>query len=181
VLDLYERHGHEGYDEAVSQSSHARQCAELTAAGGGAPAAVAAALLHDVGHLLALDGGGPDRRHEDTGADWLAGLFGDDVLEPIRLHVEAKRYLCATDPAYLGLLSDGSTRSLVGQGGPLDGDAVARFEARPGHAAAVALRRLDDRAKDLAARPAPMASWRSLLEAVSAARPSDPGGASPPG
>jgi gamma-butyrobetaine dioxygenase len=171
VLALYARFGGETYDEVVTQSSHARQCAELTAAAGGPPTAVAAALLHDVGHLLALADGHRDRRHEDVGVRWLAGLFGAEVLDPIRLHVEAKRYLCATDPGYRRRLSAGSERSLAGQGGPLTDAGVAAFTAHPGRAAAVALRRMDDEAKDLTAAPAPMDTWRDLLLDVSVAGP----------
>jgi predicted HD phosphohydrolase len=170
VLALYDRHGGETYDEAVTQSSHARQGAAATAAAGGTPEAVVAALLHDVGHLLAIAHGTPDHRHEIVGAAWLSSLFVDDVLGPIRLHVAAKRYLCATDPGYRRLLSAGSERSLVRQGGPLDADEVRRFEARAGWTAAVDLRLHDDRAKDLTAAPPPMAAFRDVLADVSARR-----------
>jgi predicted HD phosphohydrolase len=168
VLGLFTRHGGETYDEDVTQSSHARQCAASAAAAGEPEVAVAAALLHDVGHLLSVADGVRDRRHEDVGARWLAGLFDDAVLTPIRLHVDAKRYLCATDRAYRRLLSEGSERSLVGQGGPFTPEEAERFESRPGWEAAVALRRHDDRAKDLSATPAPLETFRDLLARVSA-------------
>ena len=88
-----------------------------------------------------------DQRHEARGSAWLAGLFPPAVTAPIALHVRAKRYLCAVDPSYLAVLSPGSVASLERQGGPLSADEVAAFEANPGWADAVALRRWDDQAK----------------------------------
>jgi predicted HD phosphohydrolase len=101
-----------------------------------APASfVAAALLHDVGHLLHDAGEQPaargiDDRHEEIGAEHLAA-FGPAVAEPVRLHVAAKRYLCATDPGYFGRLSPGSVRSLALQGGVFTPTEVAAFRAQP--------------------------------------------------
>jgi predicted HD phosphohydrolase len=108
--------------------------------------------LHDVGHLLhglpedAADRG-VDARHEDGGAAWLAGHFGPEVAAPVRLHVAAKRYLCAVDTDYLGRLTPASLRSLELQGGPFDAAGVAAFEREPFHREAVRLRRWDDAAK----------------------------------
>jgi phosphonate degradation associated HDIG domain protein len=154
VLDLYRRWGAEHYDEALSQTEHALQCAALARAEGAEDPLVAAALLHDVGHLLELaarDGLGElpsvDQGHESVGARYLAQLFGPQVTAPISLHVRAKRYLCAVDPAYLAGLSEGSARSLALQGGPADADEVAAFEGNPGFDAAVCLRRWDDGGK----------------------------------
>lgn len=152
VLDLYGRFGAARYDEDLAQLDHAVQTAALARASGAAEPLVAAALLHDVGHLLALaDGSGPDgeedRRHEAVGAAWLAGLFGPEVTRPIALHVRAKRYRVAVDPAYAADLSAGSTASLVRQGGPMTATEVAAFETLPGFADAVALRGWDDRGK----------------------------------
>jgi gamma-butyrobetaine dioxygenase len=172
VIELYDRVGGDPYDEVVTQVAHALQSA-ARAQGAGAPdTMVAAALLHDVGHLLDLDRGrGPagtgirdvDLRHEDTGAAWLRPLFPPEVTAPIALHVRAKRYLCAVDPAYRGQLSDGSVRSLVLQGGPMAGDEVQRFEALPASSEAVLLRRWDDAAKVVGASPPAMSEYVSLL------------------
>ena len=141
VIALYQRWGRQHYDDLVSQLDHGLQCAALGASTAGAPAElIAASLLHDLGHLLELEASngrigdlGIDRRHEATAARVLAGLFPSGVTAPIALHVEAKRYLCAVDDAYLSLLSDGSVRSLATQGGPMDDAARARFEALPAH------------------------------------------------
>jgi phosphonate degradation associated HDIG domain protein len=146
---LYAARGEETYGEGVSQAEHAVQCAALAEAEGAAPSLVAAALLHDIGHLLAGEGAEPaaDDRHEALGARALAGLFGPEVRAPIALHVTAKRYLCLKDGAYLGALSPASRRSLAMQGGPLDAGEAATFEKAPSWREAVSLRRLDDRAK----------------------------------
>jgi predicted HD phosphohydrolase len=95
-----------------------------------------------------------DIRHERLGADWLEPLFGSGVAEPVRHHVAAKRYLCATNSAYWQALSPASQRSLEIQGGPMTADEIVDFESMPGAGAGVALRRRDDRAK-VAGLPVP--------------------------
>ena len=113
---------------------------------------VTAALLHDVGHLLHnLADDAPeqeiDDRHEQLAARWLARYFGPDVIEPVRMHVPAKRCLCAIEPEYLGLLSEPSLLSLRLQGGPMTADEVAEFRTSPHYEASLRLRRWDDEAK----------------------------------
>jgi phosphonate degradation associated HDIG domain protein len=175
VVELYRDLGAEPYDEEVSQLAHALQTAALAEAAGATDALVVAALLHDVGHLLDLrQRGGAlpegDARHEQTGARFLAALFGPEVTAPIALHVQAKRYLCAVEPEYVDLLSAGSQASLARQGGPFSEAEAATFEARPGHADAVRLRRWDDRGKvDGLAVPS-LSYYRALLERL-AVRP----------
>jgi phosphonate degradation associated HDIG domain protein len=156
--------------ERVTQLEHALQCAALAEASGAGAALISAALLHDIGHLLHDVGPeaaerGLDDRHEVLGGDWLAHWFGEDVAGPVRLHVDAKRYLTATDPGYLAMLSPASVRSLALQGGPFSGDAAAGFIARPHAAAAVRLRRWDEAAK-IPGRPTPdLAHFARYLEA----------------
>ncbi|MEQ1788060.1 MAG: phosphohydrolase [Acidimicrobiales bacterium] len=172
VLALLAAHGAERYDEEIFQLAHAEQTAALAGAAGASAALVAASLLHDVGHLLELAGAGGtrdrtvDHRHEARGAAWLAGLFPPAVTAPIALHVRAKRYLCAVDPAYGEVLSAGSVASLERQGGPMDAAEVAAFEANAGWEDAVALRRWDDVAKvpDLVVPTAE--TYRPLLESL---------------
>lgn len=175
VLAQLERWGTSRYDEEILQLDHALQTAALAQATGAADPLVAAALLHDVGHLLdTADGDGRrdrtiDQRHEARGAAWLAGIFPPVVTAPIALHVRAKRYLVAVDPDYAGILSKGSTASLARQGGPYDADAVAAFETDPGWEDAVALRRWDDKAKVDGLAVPDLASYRPLLDSL--ARP----------
>jgi predicted HD phosphohydrolase len=142
----------------VSQTEHALQCAALAEAEGAAPALVAAALLHDAGHLLAKRSEGIDDKHEDIAWGFLKSSFGPDVSEPVRLHVDAKRYLCTVEPDYFSILSPGSVRSLELQGGKLPAHGVHEFRSHRFADDAIRLRRWDDRAK------VPGAATRSLRE-----------------
>jgi gamma-butyrobetaine dioxygenase len=123
---------------------------------------VAAALLHDIGHLRKET----DARHGEAGARWLSQWFGEAVTEPVRLHVAAKRYLCAVEPGYFGLLSAESVRTLSRQGGPMTAEEAAAFEALPHARDAVAVRRWDDQAKDPAVTPPEFAHFARLLGAL---------------
>ena len=133
---------------AVSQKQHALQAAWLAESDGHPGALVAAALLHDIGHMIHDPAMlGLDDRHEELGHAWLARHFGPEVSEPVRLHVAAKRYLCLTEADYFGKLSPDSVRSLELQGGPMSAAEVEAFRASPHAAAAVRLRRYDELAK----------------------------------
>ena len=137
----------------VSQLQHALQAAQQAESEGCTPATVLASLLHDVGHMIHELGEDPAGRgiddvHEELGAAWLAKHFTPDVVEPVRLHVAAKRYLCATESDYFGKLSADSVRSLELQGGLMSPEELAAFCAHPQHAEAVRLRRFDEAAKD---------------------------------
>lgn len=153
ICALYEGRGGELYGgEQVTQLAHALQCVASAEAEGASPALIAAALLHDIGHLLHKLGDdaaerGVDDRHQVGGAKWLRRWFGPEVTEPIRLHVDAKRYLCAVEPGYFDTLSPGSVRSLELQGGRFESDGAAEFIAQPHAADAVRLRRWDEAAK----------------------------------
>ena len=157
------------YDEVVTELDHALQCAALAQLDGAEPSAVAAALLHDVGHLVLddhvaiTDELDADTGHERAGARYLSAWFGPEVTAPVALHVAAKRYLCATDSDYLDSLSPSSSRSLALQGGPMDSDECAAFELGPHAADAVSLRRWDDAAKVAGLDVAPFDSYTDLL------------------
>ena len=136
----------------INQQQHALQGAWLAEREGKGDAMVVAALLHDIGHMVHDLGDNPadagiDDRHEELGHAWLQAHFGPEVTEPVRLHVAAKRYLCAVEPDYFGKLSTDSVKSLALQGGPMSPEEVAAFEALPQHADAVQLRRYDEQAK----------------------------------
>jgi gamma-butyrobetaine dioxygenase len=148
--------------EPVTLGVHMRQAGALAEAAGASGPLVAAALLHDVGHLCQ----DCDRRHGDAGARWLGQWFGAAVTEPVRLHVEAKRYLCATEPGYRGQLSAESVRTLARQGGPMTAGQVTAFRALPFGRDAVAVRRWDDQAKDPAVTPPGFAHFEPLLRAL---------------
>jgi phosphonate degradation associated HDIG domain protein len=175
ILDRIERlfadHGAAAYHgEEVSQLEHALQAAHLAEHDGQPATVIAAALLHDVGHLLhglgeACATQGIDDRHEELGVRLLAKGFGPEVTEPVRLHVEAKRYLCKTKAMYILGLSLASIRSLELQGGPMSPEEVREFEQNPHFGAAVAVREYDDRAKVVGLATPPFAHFRPYLEA----------------
>lgn len=157
--------------EEVTMAEHMLQAAAAAEAAGAPDHLVAAALLHDVGHFQgALHGRdlmeGQDNRHSDTGADWLARWFGPEVTEPVRLHVAAKRYLCAVEPDYRQRLSEASEYTLTVQGGPMDERQAAAFAELPGAADAVAVRRWDEQAKTAGAPTPGFEHYRPLLAAL---------------
>jgi phosphonate degradation associated HDIG domain protein len=150
---LYADRGARRYGlNAISQLEHALQGAALSVAAGDGDSLVVATLLHDIGHMIHRLGESPaargvDDRHEILAAKHLAKLFGPDVVEPIRLHVDAKRYLCAAEADYGARLSPDSVRSLALQGGPMSPDEMRAFESHPFWREAVKLRRYDEGAK----------------------------------
>jgi gamma-butyrobetaine dioxygenase len=151
---LFSEQGESEYlGEPVTQAEHMLQSAACAEAAGAPDALVAAALLHDVGHFTGEISGhalmsGTDNRHSHAGADWLAAWFPEAVTEPVRLHVAAKRYLCAVEPGYFDLLSEASVYTLSVQGGPMSVEEVTEFEHGGYAEQAVALRRWDEAAKD---------------------------------
>jgi phosphonate degradation associated HDIG domain protein len=152
----------------VTQLEHALQSAALAEAEQASPTLVAAALLHDIGHLLHdLPHDAPDRgvddRHETSGQNYLRALFPAEVTEPIRLHVPAKRYLCTVDAEYLQGLSQPSILSLRLQGGAMTAEEVDHFNASPFADDAVRLRRWDDAAKIPDLPTPPLSHYAGLL------------------
>ena len=171
IFGLFERFGSESYGEDATQLQHALQVAEHARRNGCTPALIAASLLHDIGQFIddagnAAERLGIDARHEITGARFLKAHFGAHVQEPVRLHVAAKRYLCAVDSSYLEKLSRASRLSLTFQGGPMSPEEIRAFEQEPFHEDAVALRRFDDAGKQPDWCPPGLDSYRPLLESL---------------
>jgi [1-hydroxy-2-(trimethylamino)ethyl]phosphonate dioxygenase len=170
IVRLFDATGDSRYGgEAVSQREHALQAAMFAQERASPPALIAAALLHDVGHLLhSLPEDAPDHGiddlHEELGARWLEKFFGADVVEPVRLHVLTKRYLCAVDPAYRAKLSEPSLQSLALQGGPLNAEEARALEQHPHFHAAVQVRRWDEQAKVPALDTPPLEHFLPVLE-----------------
>ncbi len=176
IGELFAGEGAQDYlGEDVSVAVHMRQAGALAEAAGAPPEQVAAALLHDVGHICAgtVSGrelmAGTDNEHGEAGAAWLAQWFGPEVTEPVRLHVAAKRYLCVVEPGYFEKLSAASVYTLSVQGGPMSEAEVTAFEALPQAAAAVAVRRWDEEAKDPELTTPEFGSFRPLLTRLLAA------------
>lgn len=173
LVNILAVHGQQQYGgEAVSQLEHALQCADLAQADKASPELITACLLHDLGHLLDPDADQKtfspiDFRHEYRAIALLQNLFSPAVTEPIRLHVEAKQYLCAVDSVYWKTLSPASQHSLEYQGGIFSAEQVRRFAAQPFAQDAVMLRIWDDRAKVAGAQTPDLEAFvaiaRSLL------------------
>ena len=180
LAGLFEDQGSaEYFGEDVTQAQHMLQAGALAEAAGAAEPLVAAALLHDLGHFHGETSGhdlmaGTDNRHSHTGADWLAQWFGPEVTEPVRLHVAAKRYLCAVEPGYVALLSAASVHTLAVQGGPMTPGQADEFAAHPFGADAVRLRRWDEAAKDPQAPTPDFAHFRPLLSGLLQGGPPQP-------
>lgn len=158
------------YGEGVSEREHALQAAALARGEGAPPALIAAALLHDIGHLLhGLDEDiaeqGIDGKHEAVGAAFLAKHFNEDVVGPVALHVDAKRYLVATEPDYAAKLSPASVLSMKLQGGVMDVDEARAFAAKKHSAGALRVRRWDEQAKVVGLQVPPVSAYRDVLTA----------------
>jgi len=171
ILALYSRRGGPSYGEGVTQNEHAVQAAYLAEQSGADAALITAALLHDIGHLLHglpedIAEQGVDTQHEALGSAWLSQHFGPEITEPVRLHVAAKRYLCAIEHTYFDALSDASKLSLKLQGGPMSKDEAAAFAELPFARDAVQVRRWDDDAKQIGLETPVFAHFLSYLEAV---------------
>jgi phosphonate degradation associated HDIG domain protein len=170
IDDIIARRGAEAYlGEEVTQAEHMLQAAMLAEREDGSDAMIAAALLHDIGHFLGEFGAdyidqGVDNRHEEAGARILEPWFPPTVVEPVRLHVATKRYLCATDPSYFGKLSEASVKTLALQGGPMSPAEVAEFERSPYRDIAIKVRLWDERAKDPSLQTPDFRHYRPVLE-----------------
>lgn len=170
IVSMFQQRGNSRYGgENVSQLQHALQAATFAEQNNAKPALIAAALLHDIGHLLhdlpedAPDYG-IDDAHENLAAAWLRDRFPDEVVEPVRLHVTAKRYLCTTDPNYLEHLSPPSIQSLQLQGGLMNSLEKTNFENSPFFQSSILLRRWDEVAKDPNLQTPPLSHFARYLE-----------------
>jgi gamma-butyrobetaine dioxygenase len=161
---LFGAYGQEHYGEGVSMEQHGLQAAALAVAERAEETLILAALLHDVGHFLELrDDEYGYHKHDRSGGDWLAMRFPASVSEPVRLHVAAKRYLCAIERDYYETLSAASKHSLGKQGGPMSATETAVFAAIPFAEDAVRLRRWDDHGKVEGLAIPPLAAYRDLI------------------
>jgi phosphonate degradation associated HDIG domain protein len=155
LFDYLRTHGDKHYEEEVTQMQHALQCAALATRSQQPATLVAAALFHDIGHMLAddpVEANHPtlkDDQHEAIAVAYLKDIFPEAVLQPIRLHVVAKRYMCTLEPEYFDQLSEASQKSFRLQGGPMSEQEIDDFEQHAFHKAAVKLRGWDDQAKDV--------------------------------
>jgi phosphonate degradation associated HDIG domain protein len=172
IVALLDARGAAAYvGEPVSVLEHGLQAAHFAREARAADELVLAALLHDIGHVLGdasddIAAWHTDAHHERTGSDWLARRFGPGVSEPVRLHVAAKRYLCATTPEYLAKLTPASQRTLELQGGPMSTDEVAEFKREAYCREAVRVRLWDDRGKIEGLVTAGLREYLGLIESL---------------
>jgi phosphonate degradation associated HDIG domain protein len=165
---LIERGQQQYGGEAISQLEHALQCATLAQINRASNELIIACLLHDFGHLVDSDSDEKavnqiDNRHEYRAIAFLQTIFPAAVTEPIRLHVEAKQYLCAVNPTYWANLSPASQHSLKFQGGILSAEAVQQFATQPFAQDAIKLRLWDDQAKVVGAQTPNLESFMTLV------------------
>jgi 2-amino-1-hydroxyethylphosphonate dioxygenase (glycine-forming) len=174
IQALFEQHGQDNYyGEPVSQFEHAAQTALLAQRDGYDAEVQVAAFLHDIGHLLPseaasdhmADYGRTD--HETLAADWLWQRgFSERVCQLIAHHVNAKRYLTATNPAYYAALSEASKQTLEFQGGSMSAAEAAEFEQNPYFDLIIRARRWDEAAKVKDLKTNDLAHYLTLCELV---------------
>jgi phosphonate degradation associated HDIG domain protein len=171
IFAIFNSRGSAAYfGEPVSTTEHGLQAAHFGQEAHASASLVLAALLHDIGHLVAptpddIKEWKDDAHHERIGSGWLARRFGPEVSEPVRLHVPAKRYLCATRPEYVARLSPASVLTLKLQGGVMSAAEIAAFETEPFFREALLVREWDDRGKIAGLRTPDLESYRRLIEA----------------
>jgi phosphonate degradation associated HDIG domain protein len=172
IADILTRRGADSYlGEDVTMQQHMLQAATLAEREGADDDLVAAALLHDIGHYTGEFGEdyieqGVDDLHEEAGARVIAGTFPPRVVDCVRLHVAAKRYLCVSDPGYFGRLSQASVQTLALQGGPMTAGEAAAFERHPHFRDAIRVRLWDEAAKDPNMVTPPFGHYAPLLRRV---------------
>jgi predicted HD phosphohydrolase len=172
IGDILTRRGADSYlGEGVTMQEHMLQGAYLAEQAGAPDELVAAALLHDIGHYTGEFGEdylerNVDNFHEEAGAQVIEPFFPPVVVACVRLHVPAKRYLCATDSTYFGQLTPASVQTLALQGGPMEPDEVAEFERQPYFREAVQVRLWDDGGKVGGLVTPPFTHYAAVLQRV---------------
>ena len=173
ILEIFEQNGNKNYGvEPVTQLQHALQGATLAQKEGADDQLIVAALLHDIGHIM-FEEDMPDSvdenlhdLHEEKAYHWVLEHFGARVADPVRLHVEAKRYLCTVEKEYVNQLSETSHKSFLDQGGLMTGDEKLAFESEPHFEEAIRLRRWDDLAKDPEMETQPIEQFVTIIEST---------------
>ena len=151
IIKKYQTNKNFYLGEKVTIAEHMIQTAMLAEKNNSPQSLICACLLHDIGHFIIQD---PDQlvsksvdgKHEDIAFNFLKNYFKPEVTEPIKLHVNAKRYLCR-EKSYYNLLSKASKISLELQGGKMNNDEAQKFVLLKHHKDAITLRKYDDEGK----------------------------------
>ncbi len=171
IMGLFEKYGKEDYDgEPVSQTSHMVQCAMQAMREGADAELIVGGLLHDIGHLLRHEqqteamGTFGVVNHEGLGAEYLRSKgFSERICAIVEKHVDAKRYLVATQPDYRSKLSEASLQTLIWQGGPMNESEVAAFNLHPFRDDIIRVRLWDEMAKDADAKFLPLDHFNTFI------------------
>ena len=153
--------------EKVTMTEHMIQSAMLAEKNNCSSSLICASLLHDYGHFI-LDN--PDKlvnqkedgKHEDVAYRYLKKYFKKNVVEPIKIHVKAKRYLARNQKYYL-ILSQASKVSLHLQGGVMNEEESEKFEKEKFFDDAIKLRKFDEAAKKTNIKMKNINDYKSLL------------------
>tara|TARA_B110000027_G_scaffold51512_1_gene56251 strand:+ start:359 stop:895 length:537 start_codon:yes stop_codon:yes gene_type:complete len=153
--------------EKVTMSEHMIQTAMLAEKAKCSYDLICSSLLHDYGHFILenpedLVKLNVDGQHENIGYEYLKSFFKREILEPIKYHVLAKRYL-ANDKKYFDLLSEASKTSLKIQGGALNPEECNKFEAQKYFKSTILLRKFDEAAKRIDIKMKSIYDYQKLL------------------
>ncbi len=172
LFEMFEDNGDACYlGEDVTMAEHMLQGATIAEKNDQPEEIIAGALLHDIGHFTSEFGtfsmdDTEDKFHEEAGARVLQQFFPPVIIDCVRHHVAAKRYLCATKPEYYNRLSEASVHSLQLQGGPMKADEVRAFEENPNLKQIIQVRYLDDSGKRAGMATPPFSHFAPLLQRI---------------
>ena len=167
IINKYQNNNSLYIGEKVTMTEHMIQNAMLAEENHSPKSLICACLLHDYGHFIIED---PDHlvsksidgKHEDIGFNFLNNYFRPEVVEPIRLHVQAKRYL-SREKSYWSALSEASKVSLKLQGGVMSDSETEKFTSLKFHHDAILLRKYDDEGKIPNIKMRKIEDYRNLI------------------
>ena len=167
IINKYQNNNSLYIGEKVTMTEHMIQTAMLAEENHSPESLICACLLHDYGHFIIEDpdhlvSKSMDGKHENIGFNFLNNYFRQEVVEPIRLHVQAKRYLCR-EKSYWNALSNASKVSLKLQGDVMSNDEAKKFESLKFHNSAILLRKYDDEGKIPNTKMKKIEEYRDLI------------------
>ena len=169
IIDKFQNNKSLYIGEKVTIAEHMIQSAMMAEKTKSKDTLICSCLLHDYGHFILEDPDAlvrekKDGKHEDVGYEYLKKYFKEEIVEPIKNHVLAKRYL-ARDQKYFNLLSPASITSLKLQGGLMSDDEAQTFEKNKYFKDSIKLRRFDEAAKNEGVKIKDIIEYKSLLQA----------------